>query len=306
MARRRHGTNGQSLTDGVVVDLSRNMNRILEIDVEQRWVRVQAGVVRDQLNAALKPHGLFFAPELSTSNRATVGGMINTDASGQGSCTYGKTRDHVLETDFVLMGGEQLHSEALADDEAERRCARTASARSTAPRGISDDKAALIEAKFPKLNRCLTGYDLAHLREPDGRFNLNSVLCGAEGSLGFVVEAKLNVLPIPKVSVLVNVRYAGFMDALRDARALLAHQPLSIETVDSKVLMLAMKDFVWSSVAEYFPQDDARPTLGINLIEFSGDDAEDVDARVRAFVDHLRTDTSVERWATRSRPATTR
>ncbi|QRR04924.1 FAD-binding oxidoreductase [Burkholderia sp. MS455] len=292
------GTNGQSLTDGVVVDLSRNMNRILEIDVEQRWVRVQAGVVKDQLNAALKPHGLFFAPELSTSNRATVGGMINTDASGQGSCTYGKTRDHVLELDFVLMGGEHLHSGALADDELERRCARqdrVGKVYRTARR-ISDDKAALIEAKFPKLNRCLTGYDLAHLREPDGRFNLNSVLCGAEGSLGFVVEAKLNVLPIPKYSVLVNVRYAGFMDALRDARALVEHKPLSIETVDSKVLTLAMKDFVWSSVAEYFPQDDARrPTLGINLIEFSGDDADDVDTRVRAFVDHLHTDTSVER-----------
>ena len=292
------GTNGQSLTDGVVVDLSRNMNRILEIDVEQRWVRVQAGVVKDQLNAALKPHGLFFAPELSTSNRATVGGMINTDASGQGSCTYGKTRDHVLELDFVLMGGEHLHSGALADDELERRCARqdrVGKVYRTARR-ISDDKAALIEAKFPKLNRCLTGYDLAHLREPDGRFNLNSVLCGAEGSLGFVVEAKLNVLPIPKYAVLVNVRYAGFMDALRDARALIGHKPLSIETVDSKVLMLAMKDFVWSSVAEYFPQDDdRRPTLGINLIEFSGDDADDVDTRVRAFVDHLRTDTSVER-----------
>ena len=111
------GTNGQSLTDGVVVDLSRNMNRILEIDVERRWVRVQAGVIKDQLNAALKPHGLFFAPELSTSNRATVGGMINTDASGQGSCTYGKTRDHVLELDFVLMGGERLHSDALDDEE---------------------------------------------------------------------------------------------------------------------------------------------------------------------------------------------
>ncbi|KGC06823.1 FAD-binding and (Fe-S)-binding domain-containing protein [Burkholderia cepacia] len=291
------GTNGQSLTDGIVVDLSRNMNRILEIDVAQRWVRVEAGVVKDQLNAALKPHGLFFAPELSTSNRATVGGMINTDASGQGSCTYGKTRDHVIGLDFVLMGGERLHSDALDDEELERRCARqdrVGHVYRTARR-ISDDKAALIDAKFPKLNRCLTGYDLAHLREPDGRFNLNSVLCGAEGSLGFVVEAKLNVLPIPKFSVLVNVRYAGFMDALRDARALLEHRPLSIETVDSKVLMLAMKDFVWSSVAEYFPQDDARPTLGINLIEFSGDDEHDVDARVRAFVEHLRTDTSVTR-----------
>ncbi|MBP0715324.1 FAD-binding and (Fe-S)-binding domain-containing protein [Burkholderia sola] len=291
------GTNGQSLTDGIVVDLSRNMNRILEISAEERWARVQAGVVKDQLNAALKPYGLFFAPELSTSNRATVGGMINTDASGQGSCTYGKTRDHVLELDVVLMGGERLHSDALDDEELERRCARqdrVGKVYRTARR-ISDDKAALIDAKFPKLNRCLTGYDLAHLREADGRFNLNSVLCGAEGSLGFVVEAKLNVLPIPKFSVLVNVRYAGFMDALRDARALLELKPLSIETVDSKVLMLAMKDFVWSSVAEYFPQDDARPTLGINLIEFSGDDEHDVDARVRAFVEHLRTDTSVER-----------
>ncbi|OXI29012.1 hypothetical protein CFB89_33100 [Burkholderia sp. AU16741] len=291
------GTNGQSLTDGIVVDLSRNMNRILDIDVSQRRVRVEAGVVKDQLNAALKPHGLFFAPELSTSNRATIGGMINTDASGQGSCTYGKTRDHVLELDVVLMGGERLHSDALDNEELERRCARqdrVGKVYRTARR-ISDDKAALIDAKFPKLNRCVTGYDLAHLREADGRFNLNSVLCGAEGSLGFVVEATLNVLPIPTFSVLVNVRYAGFMDALRDARALLELKPLSIETVDSKVLMLAMKDFVWSSVAEYFPQDDARPTLGINLIEFSGDDERDVDARVRAFVEHLRTDTSVER-----------
>ena len=96
LTRAAGGTNGQSLTDGIVVDLSRHMNNILEINVEERWVRVQAGTVKDQLNAALKPYGLFFAPELSTSNRATVGGMINTDASGQGSCTYGKTRDHVL------------------------------------------------------------------------------------------------------------------------------------------------------------------------------------------------------------------
>lgn len=291
------GTNGQSLTHGVTMDLSRHMNGILEINAEQRWVRVQAGVVKDQLNAALKPYGLFFAPELSTSNRATIGGMINTDASGQGSCTYGKTRDHVLALDFVLLGGERLHSAPLDAQALERMCAdsgRIGKVHRTARR-ISEDQAELIEARFPKLNRCLTGYDLAHLREGDGRFNLNSVLCGAEGSLGFVVEARLNVLPIPRYSVLVNVRYAGFMDALRDARALMAHRPLSIETVDSKVLLLAMKDFVWSSVAEYFPQDGQRPTLGINLVEFSGDDPQEVDGRVQAFIAHLGADTSVER-----------
>ncbi|MEQ9724199.1 FAD-binding and (Fe-S)-binding domain-containing protein [Pseudomonas sp. WHRI 8822A] len=291
------GTNGQSLTDGVVVDLSRHMNRILEINAEQRWVRVQAGVVKDQLNAALKPHGLFFAPELSTSNRATIGGMINTDASGQGSCTYGKTRDHVLELTTILLGGERLHSHPVDEstlNEHLGRTDRTGQVYQCAEQ-IQREKAALIEATFPKLNRCLTGYDLAHLREADGRFNLNSVLCGSEGSLGFIVEARLNVLPIPNYSVLVNVRYAGFMDALRDARSLITLQPLSIETVDSKVLLLAMNDIVWHGVAEYFPEDPQRPTLGINLVEFSGDDPDEVNGRVERFIQHIQQDTGVVR-----------
>ncbi len=291
------GTNGQSLTDGIVVDLSRHMNRILEINVEQRWVRVQAGVVKDQLNAALKSAGLFFAPELSTSNRATVGGMINTDASGQGSCTYGKTRDHVLELEMILRGGERLRGLPLAEDELAAQCARDDRVGEVyrCARQIIDEQGELIKARFPDLNRCLTGYDLAHLREADQRFNLNSVLCGAEGSLGFVVEARLNVLPIPKHTMLVNIRYAGFMDALRDARALMALKPLSIETVDSKVLLLAMQDIVWHGVAEYFPENPERPTLGINLVEFCGDDPEDLQRRVEAFLEHLQSDRTVER-----------
>ncbi|MEL4166004.1 D-2-hydroxyglutarate dehydrogenase YdiJ [Pseudomonas sp. ZS001] len=291
------GTNGQSLTDGVVVDLSRHLNGILEINVEERWVRVQSGVVKDQLNAALKPHGLFFAPELSTSNRATVGGMINTDASGQGSCTYGKTRDHVLELSTVLLGGACFTSSPMDGAQLSAlagRGDRVAQVYQCAL-DIVATQAELIETIFPKLNRCLTGYDLAHLREAEGRFNLNSVLCGSEGSLGFIVEAKLNVLPIPRHSILVNVRYAGFMDALRDAKALMAMKPLSIETVDSKVLMLAMNDIVWHGVAEYFPEDPARPTLGINLIEFSADDEEALQQRVHEFVQHLQRDTSVVR-----------
>ncbi|HTK00158.1 MAG TPA: FAD-binding and (Fe-S)-binding domain-containing protein [Bordetella sp.] len=292
------GTNGQSLTDGIVVDLSRHMNRILWIDAAARRARVQAGVVKDQLNAALRPHGLFFAPELSTSNRATIGGMINTDASGQGSCTYGKTRDHVLALDAVLLGGERFESRPVTAaqlDALRAQPGRIGDAFRCAER-IIDTHAGLIAQRFPKLNRCLTGYDLAHLRTADGRLDLNSVLCGAEGSLGFIVEAELNVLPLPRHSVLVNVQYAGFMDALRDAQALMAHQPLSIETVDSKVLLLAMQDMVWDSVAPYFPRTPGTPdTRGINLVEFSGDDAARVDSRVAAFIAHLQSDTSMRR-----------
>ncbi len=323
------GTNGQSLTDGLVVDVSRHMNRILEIDVENRRVRVQAGVVKDQLNAALKPHGLFFAPDLSTSNRATIGGMISTDASGQGSCEYGKTRDHVLELDSVLLGGERLVSRPVDDSELETLCHHSGAignAYRTA-REIIDTQRELIAAKFPPLNRCLTGYDLAHLRDAQGRLEMNSLLCGSEGSLGFLNEAVLNVLPIPRHSTLVNVRYAGFMDALRDAKALmgssqdqpqaLAAKPTSIETVDDKVLLLAMEDFVWDSVAEFFPSEapqgsaegktgaaegdtvtaerQAAAIRGINMIEFNDDDPERLAERVAAFCRHLEADESVPR-----------
>ena len=203
-------------------------------------------------------HGLFFPPELSTSNRATIGGMINTDACGQGSCLYGKTRDHVLELTSVLLDGTVWQSGPLDAEELaaiQRRPDRVGAIHRLVD-AIQREQAALIASHFPKLNRCLTGYDLAHIRDERGRFNLNSILCGAEGTLGFVAEAKLNVLPIPKYSALVNVRYGSFDAALRDAQALTAFGAASIETVDSKVLALAQNDIIWEDVRDFFPDDD--------------------------------------------------
>lgn len=275
------GTNGQSLTDGIVVDTSRHMNRILEINSEERWVRVECGVVKDQLNAALKPHGLFFAPDLSTSNRATIGGMINTDASGQGSCVYGKTRDHVLELTTVLMDGSTMNTRALENEElaalvqSSDRCAQVHQLADD----IQREHGALIDETFPPLNRCLTGYDLAHIRDHQGRLNLNSLLCGSEGTLGFISEAKLNLLAIPKCSALVVVKYADFNSSLRDATELMLANPTSIETIDSKVLTLAMHDFIWHQVEEFF-SGDTDQVKGINLVEFTADDDEALQAGI--------------------------
>jgi FAD/FMN-containing dehydrogenase/Fe-S oxidoreductase len=283
------GTNGQSLTDGLVVDLSRHMNSILEIDPKRCTARVEAGVVKDQLNAALKPHGLFFAPELSTSNRATIGGMINTDACGQGSCLYGKTRHHVLALTTVLLDGTVWTSLPLEDAElasVSARPDRVGAVHRLVDR-IERENRALIAERFPKLNRSLTGYDLAHIREADGRFNLNAVLCGAEGTLGFVVEAELNVLPIPRHAALVNIRYDSFDAALRDAHALVEIGAASIETVDSKVLDLARTDIVWHEVAAYFPDDPEGPAAGVNLVEFLADEAEDLEAQIVRVTDRL-------------------
>jgi len=284
------GTNGQSLTDGLIVDVSKHMNQVLEINAEERWVRVQAGVVKDQLNAALKPYGLFFAPELSTSNRATVGGMINTDASGQGSCLYGKTRDHVLELKSVFLDGTVWASGSIDDGtltEIQARDDRVGEAHRVVDQVFNENQA-LIDEKFPKLNRCLTGYDLAHIRDENGRFNLNSVLCGGEGSLAFIAEAKLNVLPIPKYSALVNIKYAGFQDSLEDAADLMDWGPTSIETIDSKVLNLAMTDIVWDTVKAYFPQSEDEPEIkGINLVEYTADDEDELRSQVTQLTSQL-------------------
>jgi FAD/FMN-containing dehydrogenase/Fe-S oxidoreductase len=283
------GTNGQSLTDGVVVDLSRHMNKIIEINAEERWARVEAGVVKDQLNAALAVHGLFFPPELSTSNRATIGGMISTDASGQGSCLYGKTRNHVLELTTVLMDGTVWGSMPVDDDELMvlKKRKDIIGEIHTLVDSIHRDNADLIERQFPKLNRCLTGYDLAHIRNDQGLFDLNSVLCGSEGTLGLLVEAKLNVLPIPKYSALVNVRYGSFDAALRDGRELLRFGAASIETVDSKILSLAQDDIIWDDVKVYFPADAGERAVGVNLVEFVGDTKETVEEPVRRLTDML-------------------
>jgi len=285
------GTNGQSLTDGLVVDLSKYMNRILEINTEEGWARVETGVVKDQLNKAIKPHGLFFAPELSTSNRATIGGMINTDASGQGSVMYGKTRDHVLSLKTVLLDGELLESFPIDNDTlAGIQSGSDYSAHAhRIVDSIQKNKAQEIKDTFPELNRCLTGYDLAHIRTEEGLFNMNSVLCGSEGTLGFIVEAKVNLLPIPTYAALVNIRYNSFEGSLRHARELLAATPTSIETVDSKVLGLAKEDIIWNSVAEFFPENDGENIQGINLVEYTGNDEKEVADRIKILTDKLDT-----------------
>jgi len=283
------GTNGQSLTDGIVVDLSRHMNRILEINAIEGWARVEAGVVKDQLNSAAKTHGLFFAPELSTSNRATIGGMINTDASGQGSVMYGKTRDHVLELETVLMDGSLLQTAALDPDQ-ETAATTQASLAGDIYRTLTDiwdRRRTDIQQHFPELNRCLTGYDLAHLRDDEGRLNANNVLCGSEGTLGFIVEAKINLVPIPAFQALVVVQYDSFDASLRDARALMETGPASIETIDSKVLELARSDIVWHEVAPFFPAAADTPTRGVNLVEFTGGDEQQVRRAVSALTELL-------------------
>lgn len=280
------GTNGQSLTPGIVVDLSRHMKQIIDINPEQGWVKVQTGVVKDQLNDALRPYGYFFSPELSTSNRATLGGMINTDASGQGSLKYGKTSDHVLSVKAVLADGSSLDTglEPSVQPKAGSYAAQALSVTET----ICRDFRPLIEEKFPPLNRFLTGYDLKNALDVEqNRFDLTRVLCGSEGTLAFITEATLNITPIPKVRTLVNVKYNSFDAALRNAPFMVQAKALSVETIDSKVLNLAKSDIVWHSVSELLAEVPDQEMLGINIVEFAGQDPDAIQAQVGALTEQL-------------------
>ncbi len=284
------GTNGQALNTGIVVDMSRYMNRIIEINPEEGWVRVEAGVIKDQLNQYLKPFGYFFAPELSTSNRATLGGMINTDASGQGSLVYGKTSDHVLGVRAVLLGGDILDTQPVPVELAEtlgKDKTTTGRIYRTVLESCRDNRQLIID-KFPKLNRFLTGYDLRHVFNDDlSQFDLTRILTGSEGTLAFITEARLDITRLPKVRLLVNVKYNSFDSALRNAPFMVDARALSVETVDSKVLNLAREDIVWHSVSELITDVPDKEMLGLNIVEFAGDDAELIESQVEALCQRL-------------------
>ncbi|TDQ57159.1 FAD/FMN-containing dehydrogenase [Mesocricetibacter intestinalis] len=280
------GTNGQALNNNILVDFSRHMTGILELNTEQRWVRVQTGVVKDQLNRFLKPYGLFFAPELSTSNRATLGGMINTDASGQGSLQYGKTSDHVLGLRAVLINGEILDTKAIKTEGFNQNL-QSLSLTTTGRRLHHEifqrckEKRQQIIQDLPQLNRFLTGYDLKNLFNHDeSEFNLSRILTGSEGSLAFICEATLDLTPIPKYRTLINVKYRSFDAALRNAPFMVKAKALSVETLDSKVLNLAKEDIIWHSVSELLTEHKEDPILGLNIVEYAGNNKQLIETQV--------------------------
>ena len=268
------GTNGQSLTRGVVLDLSRHMDRILALDLEARTVSVEPGVVLDQLNAYLRPHGFFFPPAVSTATRATIGGMIATDASGKGSRRYGRTSDHVASLDVVLSDGSDFTVRPMTRAALDDRVARGGIAGDALAEvlRVVTEHAGLIADTFPDMNRGLTGYNLQGVTRPDGTYDLVRLLAGSEGTLAVTVAATLRITPLPKHRLLMVARYGSFDAALRDVRHLLAADPLAIEILDDKTLELASRDVIWSGLEAVLGGPAAAPVHGLNVVEFAGDD----------------------------------
>ena len=279
------GTNGQSLSPGIIIDCSKYMKQILEINLEEGWVRVQPGVILDQLNNYLQPHGVFFAPSVAPSSRATLGGMINTDACGKGSRIYGRTSDHILELTWILVDGTVVRSRPINTDtltELKQDSGRLGNIYRQVDE-IVTAKQELIKRTFPKMPRFMTGYNLAKVYTPTRDiFDLNRIIAGSEGTLAIVTEAKLKLTKIPQYKKLVAIHYSCFDDALAAAENLLELQPSAIETVDEKILALARGDEVYYRIKDFIADANA-----INLVEFAGDNLSQLQDKVDRLISNL-------------------
>ena len=243
---------GQTIGPAVIVDFSKYLNRIGVVDRDAMTVRVEPGVVLDQLNAHLKPLGLMFGPDVSTSDRATLGGMIGNNSAGARSLRYGKTVDHVRSVEVVLSDGTPATFGPLGPSELDAACARP-DLLGRVHRTVRDTVAGhreAIAARFPRILRRVSGYNLDEfvpglparaqgwVDEP-WRFNLAKLIVGAEGTLAVVRAAELKLVPIPKAQGLVVLSFATIPAALDRLAEILATGPVSVEMLDRMILDLA-------------------------------------------------------------------
>ena len=272
---------GQSIGAGLQVDTSKYYNRILELNVAERWVRVEPGIVLDELNAQLKPHGLRFAPDVSTASRAAIGGMMANNSSGARSVLYGKTIDHVIAQQVVLADGTVATFGPLSADELqaalqgegqEAQCYRTVAR-------VASECADEVERRFPKVIRRVGGYNLDEFIDPKRPFNLAKMMVGSEGTLGVVLEATLNLVPLPKAKAVLVVQFKDLLEALGSTPRILLHKPSAVEVMDKFLLDHTYLSPNLQRVRETFIEGDPGAIL---CIEFYDDAAENLPPRLAA------------------------
>jgi FAD/FMN-containing dehydrogenase/Fe-S oxidoreductase len=289
---------GQVVSSGIIVDISRYMNRILEINKTGMWVRVEPGVVLDELNMALKEHGLFFGPETSTSNRCNIGGMLGNNACGSHSVIYGSTRDHTIELKALLSDGSEALFSPLDKEEFHRKTSLK-NLEGNIYRNISkilgdsENRKKISEGyPDPKVARRNTGYALDLLLDSevfdersDKKFNFCKLIAGSEGTLAVATEIKLNVVPLPPSGkALVCIHLKNRNDAFRANLIALKHKPSAVEMMDNRILELT-EDNISQRNNRFFL--DGHPAA-IVIVEFVREKEEEIDNAATEMIDALK------------------
>lgn len=276
---------GQTVGDALVLDFSKYMNKILEVNVQERWVRVQPGLVRDELNEEMAKYKLHFAPDPATSSRANVGGMVGNNSSGTKSILYGKTVDHVLEADVLLADGTQMTLKELSPEELAQK-AQQQNREGEIYRNFSltiNSHKEDIKQRFPKVMRRVGGYNLDEFVYTD-RWNLAKLVTGSEGTLAVTLELKLNLEPLPKFKSVVVVHFAELLEAIRAVQPMLPYKPSAIEIIDRTVLRLSAENLTTKQLCHFIDNDPAA----ILIVEFYGDTQESVIERPKQMIDVLK------------------
>jgi FAD/FMN-containing dehydrogenase/Fe-S oxidoreductase len=267
---------GQTVGRAIVVDFSRHMNRIIEADPDAGLARVQPGVVQDQLNRAVAPHGLMFGPDTSTSNRATIGGMIGNNSAGSHSVQYGSTIDHVAAVDAVLADARRARLAPVPLEQVSTR-ARADGIEGQVYRelpGILDRRAAAL-AGFPPFWRHAGGYRLDRALT-DGRLDLAKLIVGSEGTLAVVTEALVRLVPKPPARAIAVGHFTSTATAVAATADALAREAGSVELIDRKILELAGSRVEYAGIGKIL----AGQPGALLFVEFFGDTTTEVAARV--------------------------
>lgn len=278
---------GQSIGPGIVIDCSKYLNRILDLDPVRGRVRVEPGVVLDHLNQTLAPRGWMFGPDVATASRATLGGMIGNNSAGARSVVYGKTDDHVLGLDMILADGSAVAFSSLARPEYLRKLelrTREGDVYRTVHQVVKAHGEE-IDARFPKILRRVSGYNLASLAEQtDMNRSLVPLLVGSEGTLGVMAEAELALVPRLRHRGLLVPHFATLGAALDAVGACLEYGPSAVELLDELLIRLARGQ---RALSRHMAAVIGEPAA-LLMVEFSSDSPEDIADRVEKLTQRLR------------------
>ncbi len=269
---------GQCVGKGIVVDVSKYMTQILDLNIKEKWVKVQPGVILSELNHYLEPYGLFFGPETSTANRCMIGGMVGNNACGLHSLVYGSTRDHTLEISAIMSDGSEVLFKDTDESPAKKAESNTLEAKVYKKlMEVSNNREIIEEIEknypHPDIPRRNSGYalDLLFKRKP---FNLCNLLAGSEGTLAFFTEIKLNLVPLPpKEKVLVCVHLESVEQALEANLVALEFNPSAIELMDKTILDLTKKN-IEQQKNRFFVKGEPGAIL---MIEFVSESISELD-----------------------------
>jgi FAD/FMN-containing dehydrogenase/Fe-S oxidoreductase len=289
---------GQVVGNGIVVDSSKHFTKVLEINQKERWVRVQPGVVRDDLNAILKPYGLLFGPETSTSNRAMIGGMIGNNSCGLHSMVWGDTRSHLLEATVLLSDASEVTFKAVSKESFTKKTHENTLEgeiyKSIGGLLTQKNNLSIIDQGFPKksLKRRNTGYALDILADNElfndpsnTAFNFCKLLAGSEGTLAIVIEAKLNLLPLPpKETALVCIHCTSIQESLYANLVALKHNPMAAELVDKYILDFTKGHLLYEQNRFFIEGDPAA----ILMVEFMANTTEELETKTNLLIQDLK------------------